>query len=397
MRTAFDIRTLRVERRCNYKVLFRGIFLFALCVPAAFSQKLVIELQTQEGQLLQTIDAEQNAEIKVALLEDFAKRFPNHEAATWVLSHLQSHHLSVKEFDRVFEYGTRILSLDPTELSAAHNCLKAAEGKKDVGLIKLWSRQASQLARRNLQEKRPEFGDEEQVAEWKQKIDYARQVDQYTEYSLYFASLQSKDPVTKSGLIEALEQRNPTSEYLAQMRTAHTTVVRQVDIEEAVAAAEQQFSKGEYNEDLLLMAATHLMQKRRDPDKVIVYSLKLIEMLSTTSKPSEISDAEWELKKQSMLGNSHWMIGLLSSTQNKFSVADKHLRAALPLLTNEDMLAGAYYHLGYVNYQMAEAGERIRIHDAVRFTKECININSAVQQQATENLKAMKAEYGLQD
>ena len=61
------------------------------------------------------------------------------------------------------------------------------------------------------------------------------------------------------------------------------------------------------------------------------------------------------------------------------------------------MLAGAYYHLGYVNYQIAEAGERIRIHDAVRFTKDCININSAVQYQATENLKAMKAEYGLQD
>ena len=46
---------------------------------------------------------------------------------------------------------------------------------------------------------------------------------------------------------------------------------------------------------------------------------------------------------------------------------------------------------------MAEAGERIRIHDAVRFTKECININSTVQLQAMENMMAMKAEYALQD
>ena len=60
------------------------------------------------------------------------------------------------------------------------------------------------------------------------------------------------------------------------------------------------------------------------------------------------------------------------------------------------MLAGAYYHLGYVNYRIAEAGERIRIHDAIRFTQQCIAINSAVQAQATENLKAMKAEYALQ-
>jgi tetratricopeptide (TPR) repeat protein len=368
-----------------------------LCAPSAVSQRLVIEITTLEGQRLQSIDAEQDPAKKLVLLEDFAKKFPNHEAVTWVLSHIQQHYLTAKQFDKVFEAGTKLLSVDPTELSAAHNCLKAAEGLKNLNLVKLWSTQASQLARRNMQLKKPEFGDDDDVAEWKQKVEYARQVEQYTEYSLYFASLQSKDPKVKSNLIETLEQRNPMSEYLAQMRTAHTTVVRQVDIEEAVAAAESQFSKGEYNEDLLHMVATHLMQKRRDPEKVISYSLKLLDMLSTASKPEEITDAEWQHKKINMIGTSNWMVGLLYSTQNEYKLADKHLRAALAYLENSDMLAGAYYHLGYVNYQLAEAGERIRIHDAVRFTKDCIKIDSSVQNQAIENLKAMKAEYGLQD
>jgi hypothetical protein len=143
--------------------------------------------------------------------------------------------------------------------------------------------------------------------------------------------------------------------------------------------------------------ATHLMQQRRNPEKVVSYSLKLMEMLATAAKPEDITPAQWGVKKRNMLGTSHWMIGLLYSTQNQYQLADKHLRLALPYLSNSDMLAGAYYHLGYVNYQIAEAGERIRIHDAVRFTKDCMNINSAVQYQATENLKAMKAEYGLPD
>jgi hypothetical protein len=379
------------------KVGILFVALLVLFAPAAVSQRLVIEVTTLEGQLLQTIDAEQDAAKKLVLLEDFAKKFPNHEAVTWVLSHIQQHYLGAKQYDKVLEAGIKILSIDPTELSAAHNCLKAAEGIKDLKLVKLWSSQASQLARRNMQSKKPEFGDDNDVAEWKQKVEYARQVEQYTEYALYFASLQSKDPKVKSNLIETLEQRNPMSEYLAQMRTAHTTVVRQVDIEEAVAAAENQFSKGEYNVDLLHMVATHLMQKRRDPEKVINYSLKLLDMLAAGSKPEEVSDAEWQQKQVNMIGTSHWMVGLLYSTQNQFKLADKHLRTALPYLKNSDMLAGAYYHLGFVNYQIAEAGERIRIHDAIKFTKECININSAVQYQATENLKAMKAEYGLQD
>ena len=90
------------------------------------------------------------------------------------------------------------------------------------------------------------------------------------------------------------------------------------------------------------------------------------------------------------------MAGLLFSTQEKFAAADKHLRAAVPYLSNSDMLAGAYYHLGYVNYRMAEAGERIKVHEAIRFTQQCIAIDSAVQRQAMENLKAIRAEYGLQ-
>ncbi len=397
MQSALNNHIPPYERRQAVRTLRLSTALIFLCAPSAVSQRLVIEITTLEGQRLQSIDAEQDPAKKLVLLEDFANKFPNHEAVTWVLSHIQQHYLAAKQFEKVLEAGTKLLSVDSTELSAAHNCLKAAEGLRNLNLVKLWSTQASQLARRNMQLKKPEFGDDDDVAEWKQKVEYARQVEQYTEYSLYFASLQSKDPKVKSNLIETLEQRNPMSEYLAQMRTAHTTVVRQVDIEEAVAAAEAQFSKGEYNEDLLHMVATHLMQKRRDPEKVISYSLKLLDMLSTASKPEEITDAEWQNKKINMAGTSNWMVGLLYSTQNQYKLADKHLRTALPYLVNSDMLAGAYYHLGYVNYQLAEAGERIRIHDAVKFTKDCININSSVQNQAIENLKAMKAEYGLQD
>lgn len=372
------------------------VLLSALSSATVFGQKLLIEIDTQEGQMLQQIDNEKDASKKFSLLEQFAAQFPNHEAATWVLSHIQQHHLENKNYDKVFETGTKILGIDPLELSAAHNCLRAAEAKKELPLIRLWSSQTSKVARKVMQMKRPEYGDDEEIAEWKQKVEYARQVEQYTEYSLYFASVQTKDTKVKSDLIEALEQRNPTSEYLAQMRTSHTTVVRQVDIVEAVASAEAQFEKGEWSEDLLLMVATHYMQQRKEEAKVIAYSQKLLELLATRAKPEEISDSDWDTKKRNMIGMANWMAGLLLSTQEKFAAADKHLRAAVPYLRNSDMLAGAYYHLGYVNYRMAEAGERIKIHEAIRFTQQCIAINSAVQAQAIENLKAIKAEYGLQ-
>jgi hypothetical protein len=287
----------------------------------------------------------------------------------------------------------RILGLDPDDVQAAHGCLKAVEAKNDVDLIKRWAEQTSLIARKVKASRQPEDADE--LADWKARVEYASQVDVYTEYALYYAAVQSKDAKVKNKLLEALEHKNPNSEYLAQLRTAQTQVIRQVDIEEAVLAAEADFRKGQYNEDQLLMVANHLMGKRRDPEKVIQYSQKVVEILTSKPKPAEISDSEWEKKRRYMLGTSNWMMGLLLSTQERFHQADRALRAALGNLTNRDMIAGALYHLGYVNYRLAEAGERIRIHDAVRFTTECISINSAVQAQATENLKSMKAEYNL--
>jgi tetratricopeptide (TPR) repeat protein len=378
--------------------LNRFLLLPALAIvlaSAASAQRLMIETDTQEGMLLQQVDAEQNPAKRSALLEQFAKTFPNHEAVVWVLGQLQAVYLEAKQYDKVLEAGTRTLGLDPEDVAAAHNCLKAAEAKRDVELIRRWSEQTSMVARRVKQSKSPD--DPSEVEDWKAKVEYAKQVEQYTEYALYFAALQAKEPKLKNSLMEALETRNPMSEYLAQLRTSQTTVVRQVDIEEAVIAAEQQFKAGQYDADLLLMVATHYMSKRRESEKVIAYSNKVIELVNQKGKPAEMSDADWDRKRKQMLGTSYWMSGLLYSTREQFAAADRALRNALPMLRNSDMVAGALYHLGYVNYRLAEGGERIRIHDAIRFTKECININSAVQAQAVENLKSMKSEYNIQD
>lgn len=377
------------------RAVLTSLLLICVLATAVSAQRLLIETDTQEGVLLQRIDAEENAVKRTALLEQFASLYPNHEAVGWVLGQLQVVHLNAKQYDRVIEAGIRTLSLDPEDIAAAHNCLKAAEGRKDVDLIRRWAEQTYIAAKRVEQSRKPQDPDE--LKDWNTKVEYAKQVEQYTEYSLYFAALEAKEVKVKTSIVEALERRNPMSEYLAHLRTSQTQVVRQVDIEEAVASAERQFKRGEFNEDLLLMVAAHYMSKRRDPEKAIHYSNKVIQILNGKAKPEGTSDAEWETKRKQMLGTAYWMSGLLYSTGEQFHAADRALRNSLPLLRNSDMVAGALYHLGYVNYRLAEAGERIRIHDAVRFTRDCIAVNSAVQNQAMENLKSMRAEYNLQD
>ena len=78
------------------------VVLLTALSATAFGQKLMVEIDTEEGQLLQEIDKEQDQANKLRMLETFAKRFPNHEAVTWVLSNMQQHYLASKQFDRVF-------------------------------------------------------------------------------------------------------------------------------------------------------------------------------------------------------------------------------------------------------------------------------------------------------
>jgi tetratricopeptide (TPR) repeat protein len=321
--------------------MVRSACLLMLISSMAFPQKLLIEVDTQEGQFLQQIDNEKNETKKIAMLEQFAKAFPNHEAATWVLGQLQSAYVSTKQYDKAMQAGLQILGLDPDDVSAAHNCLRAVEPSKNIELIKRWSDLTAQISRRVQKTKKPEFA--EDVPEWEQKVQFAREVELYAEYSLYFAAVGSHDPKTKEKLMEALEQRNPTSEYLAQLRTSQQVqAVRQVDIEEAVAATEAAYQKGQYNADGLLTAATHLMSKRRDPDKVIAYSAKVVELVPGETKPAEMSQNEWEKRNIYLLSTANWMMGLLYSTQEKFLLADHSLRAALPMLQTPIWLPARY-------------------------------------------------------
>ena len=181
------------------------------------------------------------------------------------------------------------------------------------------------------------------------------------------------------------------------MRTSQAVVVRQVDVEEAVRSAEAAFEKDQWNIDQLFMVATYHMQRRTSPEKVVSYGVKLLELIDGAAKPADISDENWDARKHEIMGQTNWMVGLIFSTQEKYALADKYLREALKDIKNQDMVAGALYHLGYVNYRIAESGDRIRIHDAVKFTSDCARLPSAVQAQAAENLKSMKSEYALPD
>ncbi len=345
-----------------------------------------VNTEKPEGQLLQSIGQESDEARKLTLLEKFAAEYPKHESAGWVYEQLQALYLKANNPDKALETGDKIAALAPGCVELMHQTLKAAEAKKDADLIRKWSALTSEAALKAVNAPKPK--EEDEVETWKKHVDYARQVNQYSEYALYAAGLQNPDPKKKIELFEALEQRNPKSEYLPQGYSRWFLAYRQTNAhDKAMALAEKAIAAGQPDEDMLLVVASDYLQKKKEPEKVFAYTAKIVEILASKPKPQGIADADWEKHKSTVLGLAHYMGGSLYFAQNKFAPADRELRQALPHISDAGLKAEVLFNLGQANYKLEKA------QDAATYFRECAAIKSRYQAVAAKNLAAVKAEY----
>jgi hypothetical protein len=380
-----------MKRTC---ILLAALLIAAASAAAQRHKLTSINAETPEGQLLQSIATEADAAKKLELMEKFTAQHPKHEAAGWVLTQMQKGYVETGNFDKVVSTGETLLAMDPDDTDAAYANLKAAEKKQDADAILKWSNATSAAARKAAAGTKP---DDMEEADWKHAVDYAKQVDTYTEYAIYAAALQSADPAKVLSLTEALEQRNPQSQYLPQILGKYAASARQANqLDQAVALGDRALARNQVSDDLLLLMADYSLN-RKQPDKVIVYTTKLIEASAAQSKPDGLSDADWQKKRDTTLGLAHWMQGITHASQSRFAQADKSLRAALPLIQGNAQLSGpALFYLGLANYKMAQSGKNTElIREALRFSQQSAAIPGPFQGQAATNVKAIRSQYNV--
>ena len=379
-----------------------GMFLAAVLVLSvcAAAQDFEIDATTPEGQMLQQIGMTESAETKTALLEDFTSKYPAHKGAAWAWAQLSTLYSNGQQTDKALAACDKMIAAQPNYAAGAHSCLKIAEGLKNEDLIKDWGTKTFQAAKLVTSAEMPKFEFEDQVTRWKENVEFARQVGQYAEYSLYAAALASTDPAKKASLYETLKGLNPESQYLAQLGPQAFLAYRQAGENEKAVALAQELLKADPNqEDMIAAVAEHHMAVTKDRDKIVEYAQKLVDVMESKPAPEGIPADQWATKKKQLLGVGHWMIGITYSNEGKLVDADKELRAALPNLSgNQNMRAEALFHLGLANYKLGDSGGNInqqRILDAFNFTKQCAEISSPFQAQARKNLQVIQSQYRI--
>lgn len=349
------------------------LMLVALTCTALAQRHKIEELNTEkpDGKLLQQIMQEQDAAKRTPLLEQFATEFGKSEGAAWVLEQLQQVYVKAGDPDKIIAAGDKLLAIDPDDPDANLQCLKAAETKKDLALMKKYAASTSAAAKK--------------ITE----ADSAKYYQGTADFSLYRAALESRDPKVTIDLADALRRQNPKSEYAPKVVPALFVAYRQSgDNAKAIALAEETLATDQSSEDMLLAVADNYAQQKKEPQKVHQYSAKVVEVMETKPKPEGVSDADWAARKNLVSGVAHYMNGKLYYTETNYAKADAELRAALPLVeSNATMKPEVLYMLGFANYKLDKP------QDAANYYRACAAIKSQFQALATKNLAGIRAQY----
>ncbi len=365
------------------------LFALALAAMPAWTQcrKLAeLNASTPEGQLLQKASTEEDAAQKLTMQEQFVTQYPQNEAVPWVEEQLLIGYVKAGQADKALAIGEKLDAMPPECVEDAQQTLKAAEAKKDPDLVLKWSNRTAELAQKVVASPKPQDADE--VENWKARVDYASQVNTYTEYSLYAMALQTTDAKKQVALLEALQQRNPKSEYVPKSKDILFAAYQNSGAaDKAVAFAQRTADSGNPSAEMLLVL-TQDAAKKKEHDKVHAYSAKLVEVMSATPKPEGMADADWTKRKNSILLFAYTTDGEQYFNDGKLAQAYQELRKAQPFLEdNPAAKPEVLFYLGLANYKMEKAQE------AYNFFKACAALKSPFQAQATKNLTAIKTQY----
>jgi tetratricopeptide (TPR) repeat protein len=355
----------------------------------ADTKKLQFDKNTSEGQFLELVSLETDGARKIALLEQFLVLFPsNPTLISWVYSELQDRYRRAGQLDKALATGEKLLSLVPDDIETARLNLRLAETKGDAQLEKKWAAAIAAIAERLLKTPLPSDPDELKIAEDRRAL--ARQFVVNSDHETYVKALGIKDPAQRIAALEGFIAKSPQNPYLDQIEIAEFAAYKETgDIDKTVAAAEKIIAHNDSYESALLFIAEVNFRRKKDPKRAMTLAAKFIERTATATTPEGMTDDQWAHTKAQNLALAHIIIGNIHFQSSNWGPADKALRAALPLVGDEQLRASILNELGYSNYQLQNALE------AIKFYRLCAAIRSPFQEQAGKSILSIKSEYNL--
>jgi len=257
------------------------------------------------------------------------------------------------------------------ELEDSYTKLKAAVEKKDADATKAEGAATFKLAQALVNAPQP--SDAAEADNWKQRVQYGKEVTLYTEYALAAVAAEAEAPKTIE-LVETLLAQNPKSKYIDSCTQAYLTALgknggaaKQMEGMTKIAAGRPD------NEVALAALSEGLMSK--SPDRALVYANRLIK------------------NKGAGLATGYYVAGVINGAKNAFVDCDRDLKAALPMIKDNYKLGIVYFYLGLANYSLGkQTMDKPRMQVGLKYSQQSAAIAGPMKDQAYHNVLAIQNE-----
>ena len=275
------------------------------------------------------------------------------------------------------------------ELDDAYTALKEAQAANNVDDILKWAPEVSKLSRAEAAKAKPDSAKEE---DWKGRVEFAKSADTLTEYALSAAAVQPNADATKViALVDQLLAQNPKSAYLGATVNAYLTALGAA---KSTEGANKILTAQPTNEDALFSAMNGSYGRNNARAESLAGTL--INTMRNKAKPEGVSDADWDRKKNTMLGYAYYYAGIIPATASSWQNCDRNLRNGLGFIQRQPGLGGnALFYLGLCNYQISKiTSDKSKLAEALQFSDQSAAIAGPMQGQAQTNSAVMRRELG---
>lgn len=339
-------------RRCSGSPLLVVLF-FALAFPIlranAQIDRIVIAAGTEEDHALQAITAEQDAQKKLAMYEDFVQKFSANPAAVaygnWQIAQAYQ---SAGDLQKALDYGDKALTGSPHNLDILVSQASVAQQAKNNSKLMDYAAKGGEVCHSIGKQPKPEGLSDE---------DFARQVSEdksasqnncdFLETMGFNVITTENDPKSRMAEIEKFTAAYPDSKFGDQVSNyaLYTLGPGQLnDQARLVSFGEKILAANPNSLTALLLLASYYGDdsKPGSAAKAITYAQKVIEL----AKP-DAPDADKSRKLSA--GAAHNTIGWAYLKQEKSTAAIPELKAASALVKGQDdqQYARALYGLGF--------------------------------------------------
>ncbi len=356
-----------------------------LVVAQAQVDKIVIPAGTPEDQALTAISNEQDAQKKLAMYQDFLRKFSSNPAAVaygnWQIS--QSYQ-NAGDLQKALEYGDKALAGSPHNLDILVSQAGIAQQLKDNAKVMDYAARGGDVYNSIAKQAKPEgMADADFASRIEEEKNAAKSSCEFMEAAAFNAVAAEPDAKTRMAFIERFTPAFPNSRFQEQIASyAMMSLSELKDTPRLVSYGEKTLASNPNSlPTLLLLADTYV----DDPQpgsmaKAVTYAQKTLEVAK-----ADAPDADRTRKVSA--GVAHSTLGYAYMKQDKTAAAIPELKSACELLKGQDdqSYAAAGYRLGFAYAKLN------KVADAREILNEVVKISGPVQQPAQDLLAKVNA------